>query len=68
MEDNLLTSVEAAKKLGISRQYLYELVKKGTVAAIREEPTGPFKTRPSWKFKASDIDALLKKDRNPKVA
>lgn len=39
-DDDLLTTAQAAKKLGISRRYLYELITAGEIEAIRL-PLGP---------------------------
>lgn len=39
-EDGLLTTAQAAKKLGISRRYLYELMAAGEIETIRL-PLGP---------------------------
>lgn len=62
MEEEYMTAIEAARLLKISRQYLYDLVKNDIVPAIRTEPDG-FKIKPSYKFRRSDIEALLKKGR-----
>lgn len=66
--DEYIGATEAARRLGITRQYLYALINNGTVAGIREEPKGPFKTKITWKFRVSDIDALLKKDKRARAA
>lgn len=34
-EDNLLTTAQAAEKLGITRRYLYELMAAGEIETIR---------------------------------
>ena len=66
--DELITATEAARILGISRQYFYDLVKNGTIPAIRIEPESQFKVKVSLKFRRSEIEDLLKKDRRVKVA
>lgn len=63
MENELISSTEAAKILGISRQYFYDLVNKGDIPAIRIQPDSKFKVKVSLKFRRSEIEDLLKKDR-----
>lgn len=66
--ERYLTPKEAATRLGISRQYLYDLINNGTLPAIRDVPEGSFKVKVPLKIREADVEALLKKDRRAKVA
>lgn len=67
--EKYLTSQEAADRLGISLQYLYKLEKRGAIKAIRELPPMPsIKYRVPLKFRESDVEALLKKSLDARLA
>ncbi len=68
-DEKYLTSLEAATRLGITVNHLYKLEKRGFISAVRVLPPSPsIKWKVPLKFKESDVEALLKKSRNARLA
>lgn len=60
MDDDLLTTAQAAKKLGISRRYLYELISNGLLATIRLPSGG---SRPEHRVEPAEIERFKAEHR-----
>jgi len=58
-EGDWLTTAQAAKKIGISRRYLYELIGAGEIETIRLPSGG---SRPEHRIEPAEIERF--RDRN----
>jgi len=64
--DDLLTTAEAAKKLGISRRYLYYLIQRGLLATIRLPSEGG--SKPEHRVEPSEIERFKAEHRQAVTA
>ena len=57
----LLTTTEAAKKLGVSRRYFYYLIQRGHIATIRLPSPGA--SKPEHRVEPEEIERFKKTHR-----
>ncbi len=58
-QDEILSSQQVAKLLGISRSYVYVFVKSGQIKPI---PTKTVLKRPHLKFRRSEVERFLQQE------
>ena len=64
--DDLLTTAQAAKKLGISRRYLYSLIARGLLTTIRLPSEGD--SKPEHRVEPAEIERFKAEYRQPAAA
>ncbi len=58
--DDLLTTAQAAKKLGVSRRYLYDLISTGEITTIRLPSGG---SKPEHRVEPEEIERFKAEHR-----
>jgi len=59
--DDLLTTAEAARKLGVTRRYLYNLINRGLIATIRLPSEGG--SKPEHRVEPEEIERFKAEHR-----
>ncbi len=62
------TPDEAAKKLGVSRQYVYDLIRTKQLPATREGAEDSIKTKLPIRIKEADLNDFIAKKKAQKAA
>jgi excisionase family DNA binding protein len=65
-QDDLLTTTQAAKKLGVSRRYFYYLIQRGLIATIRLPSVGG--SKPEHRVEPGEIERFKAEHRQPAAA
>jgi excisionase family DNA binding protein len=63
-QDDLLTTTQAAQRLGVSRRYFYYLIQRGLITTIRLPSMGG--SKPEHRVEPSEIERF--KDENRRAA
>ena len=62
-DGDLLTTAEAAKKLGISRRYLYYLIQRGDIGTIRLPGARGSGSKPEHRVEPAEIERFKAEHR-----